>query len=169
MAMLHKLCAFSVALTSLLVVACVPYATSYRHVYFEDRPGMVVYQRYTGGDDPTALLFARHDVPLKTRVSGNRYTVEILTPLSTGEPLAFLRAFDSGGATLILKGPNLLPLEKTAGIYVLEGYHYSFLVEDARGDPLRVQIEDGRGDVLGSETLPYRVRSRGRFYGIARP
>ncbi len=161
--------ALSVVLLSVSIfmeAACAPYTTSFRHVYFDENARATVVERDSGAEQAKVLFFVRQDVPLKVRVVGNGYTLEIWTPLSgTGDPVVGLRAVGANGATLFLDGAHVLMLDERSGGY-LRGWRYVFLVDDAGGRPLQVQIKDAEGRPVGNELLPYSIRSRGRFFGI---
>ena len=156
----------AVFVTIFVHVACAPYLHRYRHACFEEKNGLRVYERSATSTDTQGkkLTLARVGLPIKARVSRSAYELSIDTPLNY-MPVVFLKALTPDGRQLIVEGPHVIVLDPGSGS-AIEGYQYSFLVEEAQGAPLQITVRDSSGHILGSEVLQYIVRSRGIQYGI---
>ncbi len=150
----------------LLFIGCAPYITSYKHVFFEENERVKVYDRSTNYHDSQEqpLYFAKTDLPVKTIVKHDNYTIFIDTPVNS-LPVVFLKITGKNSKELILKGPHLIATAKNSNGYK-EGYKYSFLINDSRGKPLKLSVQDLKGKILDSETSQYKIKSRGTTMGI---
>jgi hypothetical protein len=161
----HTIDLLALGAFALVHVACGPYVISYKHVCFKETNGLQVLKRSTSSDShERPLIFVKSGLPVQARVLRDSYTVLIDTPVNA-IPVVFLTARTPTGAALMLEGAHFLQLELGSGAYI-EGYRYSFLVKEAKGQPLRFAVRDMTGKIVGVETLPYAVRSRGVTFGI---
>ncbi len=103
-------------------------------------------------------------MPLKLRLARPHYTILFDTPLQTS-PVVFLSARDEKGVVLRLSGAHVRRVYPGSGAE-LDGFEYSFYVQEAKGEPLGITIENATGAVVGSEVLPYEIVSRGHSYGF---
>jgi len=154
----------------LMFTGCAPYVISYKHVCFKEINRLRVVERSSSSTDSQGnrLLWAKIGFPTKVQVSGSAYLIDIEIPINP-LPVVFLNVRDNDGKVLMLSGPHIVELAKTSGIFLKEGYRYSFLVTEAIAQPeqvLTVTIKDDAGATLGNEVLPYKIRSRGFTYGV---
>ena len=161
----HRITLLIVAAFTFSHVACAPYVISYKHVCFNETNGLQIVKRSTSDDShERPLLFAKSRLPVQARILRDDYAVLIQTPVNA-IPVVFLTVNTSAGDALAIEGAHLLQLERSSGAYI-EGYRYSFLISQAKGEPLRFAVKDMTGRVVGVETLPYALRSRGVTFGI---
>lgn len=145
-----------------VAAACSPYFISYKHVCLAEENGVEILERSTVSNDSQGnpLLFARAQMPLRAVLKRPAYVVEIDTP-QNAMPVAFLNARSPEGAVLEIVGAHVRRVHPDA-----VGYTHTFYVREADGKRLEFLIRDGSGRLLGEESLPYEVRSRGIVYGI---
>jgi len=148
------------------VAGCWPYVMSYTHLSFEKKDGLEVLERSTTSPDTQGaeLRSPKVGMPLKLRLARPAYALHFDTPMQTS-PVVFLSARDTKGVALLVVGPNVRRVYPGSGAE-LDGFEYSFYVQEAKGAPLSVTISDSTGKVLGTETFPYKVVSRGYSYGV---
>jgi hypothetical protein len=151
---------------SISQAACSPYVMSYHHVCFLEGNGLEVVQLSTASLDSQGkpLLFAKVGLPTKARLNRSSYVILIDVPLNP-MPVVFLKISTVNDKKLHIDGENLRLISESSGMG-LDGYQYTFDVEQAAGRPLAFTVKDAAGDTLGTETLKYSVRSRGVAYGV---
>ena len=145
---------------------CSPYVATYTHLRFEPADGLEVLAKSTSSPDTQGaeLHSPKVGMPLKLRLSRATYTVLFDTPLQSS-PVVFLSARDAHGLPLTISGGNVRHVYPGSAAE-LEGFEFSFYVQEAKGEPLSITIQSLSGEVLGKETLPYKIVSRGYSFGI---
>jgi hypothetical protein len=148
------------------LAGCAPYLMSFTHLCFEEQAGLEVLARSTASPDTQGNELHRPKVgmPLKLRLSRPSYSIDFDTPLQIS-PVVFLSARDEHGVTLNISGASVKRVFPGSGAE-LDGFEFSFYVQEAKGAPLYITIADPTGKVLGTETLRYKIVSRGYAYGI---
>jgi hypothetical protein len=165
---MHRISSLAVGCL-LMFTGCAPYVISYKHVHFKESDRLRVIERSSSSPDSQGkpVHWAKIGLSTKVQVSGNDYLLDIGIPINA-LPVVFLNVHDLHGKALMLSGPHIIELKETSGAF-LDGYRFSFLVQEASEQPERaliVTIKDGSGAILGNEVLPYEIRSRGFVYGI---
>jgi hypothetical protein len=125
-----------------------------------------VIERSTESNDSQGkpLSGRKIGLPTKSILTGSSYVVTVSTPVNS-TAVVFLRADDNNMKTLDLRGAHLRQLEKKSGMG-LEGYRYSFIVDEATGDSMEFDVVTEQGAVLGHEKIKYDVVSRGYVWVI---
>jgi hypothetical protein len=138
----------------------------YTHLSFEPMDGLEILVKSTSSLDTQGaeLHSPKVGMPLKLRLARPHYTILFDTPLQTS-PVVFLSARDEKGVVLRLSGAHVRRVYPGSGAE-LDGFEYSFYVQEAKGEPLGITIENATGAVVGSEVLPYEIVSRGHSYDI---
>ncbi|WP_306600410.1 hypothetical protein [Geothrix sp. 21YS21S-2] len=141
----------------LIVGSCAPYADSRKHVWIQETSALTVTKRSGEAENRKGFAFAKGNLPIEAEFRGNGFKVVISTPVNP-EPVVFLEVKTAHGEPGMLSGPHLIAVQPN--------FHFSFLVREAKGEPLAFSVFDSRGHMLGSATIRYRMRSRGLSYGI---
>lgn len=144
--------------------ACAPYRIDHRHLVLDETPGLIVLERSTEAVDSQGqpLKSGRTGFPLEATLQRERYAVHFDIPASS-TPMIFFSARAADGTLLDLEGAYVRRVHPDAEVL---GYQYSFLLDDADGKPLEFVIRTADGKELARERLTYKIRSRGRAYGI---
>jgi hypothetical protein len=139
---------------------------SYTHLIFDAADGLEVLEASTTSPDTQGgeLHSPKVGMPLKLRLMRPTYTLLFDTPLQTS-PVVFISARDRQGLPLLISGAHVRRVHPGSGAE-LDGFEFSFYVQEANGKSLSIEISDSSGKVLGLELLPYQVMSRGYSYGI---
>ncbi|MGD1089978.1 MAG: hypothetical protein ABR955_14835, partial [Verrucomicrobiota bacterium] len=140
----------------------------YKHVVVDESSKLKVTERSTESNDSQGKpLFGRMiGLPTKSILTGNGYVVTVSTPVNS-IPVVFLKAYDKQRKVLDLRGAHFRVLETSA--MGLEGYRYSFIVDEANGAPMEFDVVSEQGVVLGHEKIRYHVVSRGYTWTIELP
>ena len=151
---------------AILVCGCAPVLIRYKHLVVAESATLKVTERSTESQDPQGktLSAPRIGLPTKSVLTGSGYVVTIFTPVNS-MAVVFLRADDQNKKTLDLRGAHLRQLENKSGMW-LEGYRYSFIVDEATGDSMEFDVVSEQGAVLGHEKIKYDVVSRGYVWVI---
>ena len=154
----------ALVLVAMLVLgACAPYRIDYKHLVFDETPGLQILVR----SDPKIhaetppLTHAKFGMPLEATLKRPSYEIDFDIPLNIS-PVLFLRVRSPQGGVLIAKGAHLYRVHADAEVH---GYPYSFHILEADGAPLDIVIVTDDGVELGRERVTYRLRSRGVAYG----
>lgn len=148
-----------ILLTMAFTFGCVPYVRSYDHVCLEESSNLKItrFSEISPASDGKPLQAPKVGLPIEARIDRPNYQLIIHVPLNPN-PVVFLDGTASNGGELRLSGPNLIKMQNN--------YQYSFLAEKAKGAPISIFIRDSNGNLLGTENVSYRLRSRGYEYGV---
>lgn len=144
---------------ALLALGCAKKIT-YQHVVFDEKPNLQVLEKSfdtvkRSNGQPVKNQIS--GLPVHLRLTRENYSIDILTPTNI-EPVVFIAVASSENKHLQIVGPH---------IKAIEGDHpYSFLVREAKSDPLHVEIMDQTGSRVGIEDLPFKLVTRCSFYVI---
>jgi hypothetical protein len=155
-----------VATLAIGAAGCSPYVMSYTHLTFNAEDGLEVLERSSTSPDTQGnnLHSPKVGLPLKLRLVRPAFTLVFDTPLETS-PVVLLSARDPQGRTLRISGTNVRRVYPGSAAE-LDGFDFSFYVQDAKGEPLSISIADASGKQLGAEVLPYKIVSRGYSFGF---
>jgi len=158
-------------LPSLLIVVvllsrCGPTLVNYEHLVVDENSKLEVIERSTASNssqgDP--LSGQKTDLPTKCILKGNGYVVTIDIPTNPF-PVVFLRIVNENEEELSIRGAYLRDLDESSGAGI-DGFQYSFIVDDADGDAIEFDVLGEQGVVLGHEKISYKVVSRGFAWAI---
>jgi hypothetical protein len=142
---------------------------SYKHIVVDENSKLKVTERSTESNDSQGkpLFWRKIGLPTKSTLTGSDYIVIADTPVNS-MPVVFLKADDKQKKMLDLRGAHFRALDKKSAMG-LDGYRYSFIIDEANGDPMEFDIVSEQGVVLGHEKIKYRVVSRGYAWAIDFP
>lgn len=149
----------SLILLTAFICGCAPYVLSYDHVCLEESSTLKI-TRFSGislASDGKPLHWPQVGLPIEAQIIRPNYQLIIHVPLNP-KPVVFIDVTASNGDELRLTGANLIKAQSN--------YQYSFLVDGAKGSPISISIQDINGKLLGTETVYYRLKSRGFTYGV---
>jgi len=141
----------------------------YKHVVVDESSQLKVTERSTESNDSQGkpLSWRRIGLPTKSILTGSGYIVIVDTPVNS-MPVVFLKANDEQKKLLNLRGAHFRVLDKTSAMGP-EGYRYSFIVDEANGDPMEFDVVSAQGVIFGHEKIRYHVVSRGYAWAIDFP
>jgi len=145
---------------------CQPVLIRYKHVVVAESATLKITERSSESNDSQGkpLSAAKTGLPTKSVLTGTGYVVTISTPVNASA-VVFLRADDDKKNPLDIRGAHLRPLERKSGMG-LEGFRYSFLVDEASGNLMEFDVVTDQGVVIGHEKIRYDVVSRGYVWVI---
>ena len=157
---------FTVVVIALLLSGCAPTLIRYKHVVVTESATVKVLERSSESNDSQGKPLSGQIIglPTKSVLTGSNYIVTIFTPVNSSA-VVFLRADDHNMKALDLRGAHLRQLEKKSGMG-LQGYRYSFIVDEANGGSMEFDVVSEQGSVLGHENIKYDVVSRGYVWVI---
>lgn len=141
------------------VTGCAPYMFSYKHPALDESPRLKIVKVSTSSPNSQGerLHAPRIGLPIEARLEGNGYAVILAAPLNP-QPVIFLQVCSRSGAPITLSGPHLRKMDEPG--------RYLFLLEQAKGAAISFSVHDAQGNVLGTESVTYRLQYRGFTYGI---
>ena len=151
---------------AVFVCGCEPVLMRYEHPVVTESATLKVIERSTESNDlhGKPLSGRKIGLPIKSILTGRGYVVTVFTPMNF-MPMVFLKADDEKKKALDLRGAHLRQLKKESRMS-LDGYRYSFILDEATGDSIEFDIVTDQGVVLGHEKIKYDVISRGYVWVI---
>lgn len=148
----------------LCMCACSRKQFTYKHVCVRPAVGVTIVERSKDSVDSQGqkLQAGRIDLPIRTEIRGNGYTVEIYAPL-VAQGLAFARARTVSGDGLEITGPDVAELDVAAGVRQTLGYRYQMRTSKSAQGIWDIAVSDGR-TTLGVHQISYDVVDRGHKF-----
>lgn len=159
-----KLC--SLLFVAALLGACAPYRMENEHLLLNEMPGLTVLERSIPPDPPDEhVKRARYDLPVLSTLKRDVYTLTIRTPANHPGAMLFIGARNAAGEPLRLEGKYLRSVHPNA-LVTNADHPFTFMTEDADGEPLEFVVRDADGKRLGVERLAYRIVTSGVIWGV---
>lgn len=148
---------------AMLTSGCILSKVTYKHVVFDENPCLQIVERASGVErnyKGELLKSQKLGLPIRLQLIKPNYKIQIETPINA-EPVVFLSISSTDGEVLEIKGHHIKAIDGTD--------EYSFLVKEAKGISLRMEIKNKSGKEVGIEVLPYKIVDRGHTLNIDAP
>lgn len=150
----------------LMLAGCAPYRLEYNHLVLNEVPGLTVVERSTPASMPEKdLKGARYDLPIRSTLAREAYTLTIYTPLHGETPMFLVGARSKAGEKLSIDGRDFTTVHPDALVLYPEN-PFVFKPEFAKGKRIEFEVRDSTGSRLGTERLEYRIVRRGVSWGV---
>ncbi len=144
------------------IAGCVPYSDTFRHMSFEDSPGVEVVRYGTPeldglidvSDFPVEYTLSRGDYHMNLDVSGYRPSVRVRVQSGNSYQRIGIRLLDEQGASCATSG-GANNEAKTSYTLSAGG--------NCENGSLVVNVEDASGSTVHFEQIPFRIVTNGRF------
>ncbi len=147
-------------------LACKPYMIAYKHACIEEGPNIKIIKISTSSNNSRgeSLKFPTIGLPLEVILENPNYNITLYTPLRD-EPMVWLNLQPHSQNDLVLRGPNIKEVNINIpyqNIY----YQYIFGIGIADGAPINFSVFTPEGKCIGTESIKYKIVSRGYAIGI---
>lgn len=139
--------------------SCTPFVKNYQHPCFLEKNGLIIVSRSKNSYDSQGKNLNNPiiDLPIECTVNRKAYKLYIYTPINT-QPVVFINCYDINNKKIIIRGSHIVNAKYQ--------FHYSFMLSEAKGEPVKIEVLDQYGVIIGNEELTYIVKNRGFKIGI---
>jgi len=133
---------------------------TYKHVIFDKKEAFSIVdtsrtiEKNSNGEPLKNQIIG---LPIHLQLTRSLYILDIFTPINA-EPVVFINITSIKQKKLSLSGPYIM--------FINSAYKFSFLVQEAKGRPIQLEIRDAKGGKVGLETFSYKVIDRGYTYSL---